>query len=86
MTRLEAPAATYYIGTAREIRSLYDNMNRKTVYWPLFTEEPIFNPNKMYGIMIYEDDDFPQVYNSYTVIGETDCVYVLLGFVNKEEI
>lgn len=48
-----------YIGTAREIRSLYKNMVKRDIAFPVFSENPKFNGMKNYGLYInYNDDNF----------------------------
>jgi len=61
-----------YIGTAREIKSLYKNLQKKTEYGPLFVDEPKFNPYKMYGLSIAVDQGF------YTIMGETAIINLLM--------
>lgn len=41
-----------YIGTAREIRSLYKNIEKRDIAIPVFSEDPKFNELKNYGLYI----------------------------------
>ena len=80
MKVITKPCCEYYIGTAREIRSLYRNMELKTIYIPLFAEEIKLNPERIYGIKLITDpDDALETYNTYAIIGETDVCYLLMG-------
>lgn len=73
MMELTYPGTDYIIGTAREIKSLYKNLELKTVLVPLFVDEPTLNPHRMYGISIDTENGF------YTVIGETAVAHLLMG-------
>ena len=67
----EYDSGIYYIGTAREIKSLYRSIQRaayktndlknpeyKTDLFPRFLGHPKFNPYKMYGLKIDADNYF----------------------------
>ena len=56
-----------YVGTAREIRSLYKNLVKRKIAYPIFTDFPVFNPYKMYGLEIGENGDM-MVINSDTIL------------------
>lgn len=76
MIRIEKSAATYICGNAREIKSLYHNLLHKTIYTPLYADEPKFNMQKCYGICIdFESFIFP----TYYIISELDVCYLLMG-------
>ena len=77
MIEINYECAKYVIGTARQIKSLYKNLKLKTDLIPLFADEPIFNPHRMYGISIDKEARF------YTVVGETDVVHLLMGEVRE---
>lgn len=77
MLTLEYPCADYIIGTARQIRSLYRNLELKTVLVPLFVDEPTLNPHRIYGISIDRENGF------YTVIGETAVAHLLMGEIKR---
>ena len=73
MLLLEYENVYNYVGTAREIRSLYKNLEKKTSFIPLFVDEPKFNANRMYGIAVDKGNKY------YNVVSETDVVYWLIG-------
>lgn len=45
---------TFVIGTGREIKSLYNNIN-KTMWFPHFWGEPKLNMDKHYAVHYYND-------------------------------
>ena len=59
-------AYTLVVGTDREIRSLYNNLERHG-YMPTFSDFPKFRTGGMYGITI-EKDGWYQIINSDTVV------------------
>ena len=77
MLRIEYPSATYIIGTARQIRSLYRSLYEKTDWIPLFAGAPLFNGARMYALKMDHE------IRAYYVIGETDVVYLLMGKIQK---
>lgn len=45
-----------YLGTAREICSLYKNFEKREIAWPIFSTFPKFNMGKYYGLYIRDYD------------------------------
>ena len=45
---------TYYVGTAREITSLYKNFLKREIAYPEFCDYPKFNMNKYYCFIVEE--------------------------------
>ena len=82
MLKITKPYADYYIGTTREIKSLERNLYAKTNYVPLFSDEPKFNPDRMYGIEVDFGKDGDEQ-GKYFILGETDVVYLLMGEVQQ---
>ncbi len=62
---------TLYVGTTREIRSLYRNLGTKTNAFPRFADAPILCDNRMYGIHVNED-------GQYKVLDADTCLAVLV--------
>lgn len=56
-----------FVGTTREIRSLYKNLARKTNAFPRFVDMPILREDRMYGIHVEEDGEYT-VLNASTVL------------------
>lgn len=54
---------TLFVGTVREIRSLYKNLEAKTSVIPLHVDDPIFVEDRMYGIYV-GDEGFYNVENA----------------------
>lgn len=62
---------TLYVGTTREIRSLYKNLGTKTNTFPRFTDAPTLCDGRMYGIHVDEDGE-------YKVLDADTCLAVLV--------
>ena len=60
-----------YIGSAREIRSLYRNLAMKTNAFPRFVGMPILYKDRMYGLHIEESGE-------YKVLNASTCLKVLV--------
>lgn len=56
-----------YIGTDREIRSLYRKLGEHTELMPTFSEKPKFRENAVYGLHIKNNGQYA-VINSDTVV------------------
>jgi hypothetical protein len=61
-----------FVGSAREIRSLYKNLERKTNAFPRFVDEPILREDQMYGIHVQED-------GQYMVLNASSCLAAILN-------
>lgn len=61
-----------FVGSAREIRSLYKNLERKTNAIPTFVDDPILREDRMYGIHVQEDEH-------YTVVNASTCLAAILN-------
>ena len=71
--------STYFVGTAREVCSLYKNMWKKTSYIPIFSEAPKFNMTRLYGIQLIEDDPvFPINNGTFSVIGHNEVCNLIM--------
>ena len=46
----ELYGGTIYIGTAREIKSLWNNFTRREIYEPSHCTEPVMKSGRMYGL------------------------------------
>lgn len=62
---------TLYVGTTREICSLYKNLRTKTNARPRFTGEVTLCDDRMYGIHVDED-------GQYKVLDADTCLTVLV--------
>lgn len=60
-----------FIGTAREIRSLFKNLEKKTSAIPLYVDDPILVEDRMYGIHLQEN-------GFYTVVNASSCLRSIL--------
>lgn len=52
----DMPVGFLYIGTAREICSLYKNLDRREIAATSFCEPPKFNMERYYGLSVRESD------------------------------
>ena len=58
MKKIELENKDLYIGTAREICTLYKKLVDKEIAWPIFSDMPKFNMTKYYGLAVqYFDID-----------------------------
>ena len=60
-----------YIGTAREISSLYWNFSKRGIFCPSFCEFPKFNYSRMYGIIVDFDSELEGIPVMCVVTTET---------------
>lgn len=69
-----------YIGTAREICSLYKNFSRREIAMPAFCDFPKFNMENHYALHLsYEHGDIPTMYvntsdTALALISECECI------------
>lgn len=61
-----------FVGSAREIKSLYRNLVEKTNYVALFTNAPVFNMQRAYGLRIDEQ-------GYITVLSASDVLAEVVG-------
>lgn len=66
-----------YIGSGREIKSLYKNLEKHFVAFSMFEDEPKFNIFRNYGLMISNDEQVGG-YPTITIINSSDIVEMLL--------
>lgn len=66
-----------YIGSGREIKSLYKNLEKHFVAFSMFEDEPKFNIFRNYGLMISHDEQIGG-YPTITIINSSDIVEMLL--------
>ena len=66
-----------YIGTGREIKSLYKNLEKHFVAFSIFEESPKFNIFRNYGLLISNDEQVGG-YPTITIIHSSDIVEMLL--------
>ena len=66
-----------YIGSGREIKNLYKNLEKHFVAFSMFEGEPKFNIFRNYGIMISHDEQVGG-YPTITIINSSDIVEMLL--------
>ena len=57
-----------YVGTARQICSLYKNFLSREIVMPSHCDFPKFNMGRMYGLLIDFEDDVMYVASSDTVV------------------
>lgn len=78
MRKIFAPCAIYYIGTAREIRSLYRKMKGKTKYSVVRKSPLKVTDGRYYAIKV----DFGRTgleTGRFSVLGETQICHILMG-------
>lgn len=46
----ELSGGTIYVGTAREIKSLWNNFTKREIYEPSHCTEPVMKSGRMYGL------------------------------------
>lgn len=56
MKEINTEEGKLYLGTAREICSLYKNFDKREIAWPIFSTFPKFNMEKYYGLCICDYD------------------------------
>lgn len=66
-----------YIGSGREIKSLYKNLEKHFVAFSIFEESPKFNIFRNYGLIISNDEQIGG-YPTITIINSSDIVEMLL--------
>ena len=66
-----------YIGSGREIKNLYKNLEKHFVAFSIFEESPKFNIFRNYGLMISNDEQVGG-YPTITIINSSDIVEMLL--------
>ena len=66
-----------YIGSGREIKSLYKNLEKHFVAFSIFEESPKFNIFRNYGLLISNDEQVGG-YPTITIINSSDIVEMLL--------
>ena len=59
MKRIKTKTGKIFIGGAREIYSLYKNLEQRKIATPVF-ENPKMNINKFYGLVIDEYDELSE--------------------------
>lgn len=52
MKNITTDTGSIYIGTAREICSLYKNFAKREIAMPIFSDFPKFNMGKFYGLCV----------------------------------
>lgn len=69
-----------YVGTAREIKSLYNNLIKKDLGYSVFVYEPRFNMSRMYGLYLTYYDEYTECLNDVPEISilSADTVCELL--------
>ena len=66
-----------YIGSGREIKSLFKNLEKHFVAFSMFEDEPKFNIFRNYGLIISNDEQVGG-YPTITIINSSDIVEMLL--------
>lgn len=66
-----------YIGTAREIKSLYANMEKHEIAFSIFADEPKFNKLRKYGLYINYDELFEE-FPTMEILTASDILAIVL--------
>lgn len=54
--------ANLFIGNPREIRSLFQNLDKREIAWSIFSEAPRFNKFYIYGLVVDYYDEYNEEY------------------------
>ena len=68
---LKKSNATLFIGEAREIASLYKNLEKREIAYDIFADAPKFNMTKMYGLVLDYESNFRNIPNMQVVSSDT---------------
>lgn len=60
--------ACVYVGSAREINSLYGNFAKRNIYWPSHCDYPRFNNDRIYGLHCDYETEVMYVVSADTVL------------------
>ena len=66
-----------YVGSGREIKSLYKNLEKHFVAFSIFEDDPELHIFRNYGLMISHDEQVGG-YPTITIINSSDIVDMLL--------
>ena len=61
MKRIKTSTGTLYVGTAREILSLYKNLRDGYFAIHLYASAPKFNPDRLYGLELEYYDELIEI-------------------------
>lgn len=81
MKKVETNIETLFVGTAREIMSLYRNLRNREIAIPVFSSTPRLNPEKLYGLVLEELDPLLEVSHEVpkmTIVTSDVIVSILL--------
>ena len=60
MKKIETKTGNLFIGTAREICSIYKNFREREIAMPIFSDFPKFNMGKIYGLSVETYDEYTE--------------------------
>lgn len=82
MKKINTKNGCLYIGTAREICSLYKNFADREIAWPIFSTFPKFNMEKYYGLSIHDYDEDGLLFDipSMQVVSSETAFAIAFGF------
>lgn len=66
-----------YIGNGREIKNLFNNLEKHFVAFSMFEEEPKFNTIRNYGLLISYDEKVGG-YPTITILTTNDIIEMLI--------
>lgn len=72
---------TLFLGSAREINSLFRNLEKREIALSVFSSYPRFNPNYNYGLIVRNYDEYQEEYllvPEMSVINANMAVDILL--------
>ena len=80
MKRIEMEERIMYIGTAREICSLYKNFEKREIADPSFCNFPKFNMEKYYGLSVnFYDINGDEIYPKMQVVAGDIALAIING-------
>ena len=81
---LENGNAVLFVGTAREIKNLFTNINNRELAWCVFSDAPKFNMSRTYGLVLRYYDEYNEEFYAdpqmCVVSAETALELVLTTF------
>ena len=81
---LENGNVVLFVGTAREIKNLFTNLNQRELAWCVFPDAPKFNMSRTYGLVLRYYDEYNEEFfadpQMCVVSAETALELVLTTF------
>ena len=72
---------TLFVGSAREINSLFRNLEKREIAFSVFSSYPRFNPDHSYGLIVRNYDEYQEEYllvSEMSVVNADMAIDILL--------